>query len=211
MLPVRSAPGIADVGESMALSTIAGVLCQSLEAGLPDLLSSGATKRKNPPPVTSEILAGFHAPLSNFGRAARQSTSVLICLGWRNVRAFNLRARLPISVPSTVSVDAPVRLPIFLPTVPVGLGSACPMVRGCFYQAAKKIPYVKYGAAGFAASARNHTIEVVGQSRSRPANEMLLGDIESSFANSANPLCAWRESDTRVLLLKSPAVLDRRA
>lgn len=31
--------------------------------------------------------------------------------------------------------------------------------------------------AGFAASARNHTIEMVGQSRLRPANEMLLGDV----------------------------------
>jgi len=28
-----------------------------------------------------QILAGLHAPSSNFGRAARQSTSVLICLG----------------------------------------------------------------------------------------------------------------------------------
>ena len=28
-----------------------------------------------------QILAGLHVPLSNFGRAARQSTSVLICLG----------------------------------------------------------------------------------------------------------------------------------
>ena len=36
---------------------------------------------RRPPPVTSESLAALHAPLSNFGRAPRQSTSVLICLG----------------------------------------------------------------------------------------------------------------------------------
>jgi hypothetical protein len=37
------------------------------------------------------ILAGLHAPLSNFGRAARQSTSVLICLGLAHAPSF-LRA-----------------------------------------------------------------------------------------------------------------------
>jgi hypothetical protein len=41
--------------------------------------------------VESEILAGLHAPLSNFGRAARQSTSVLICLGLAHAPSF-LRA-----------------------------------------------------------------------------------------------------------------------
>jgi len=47
--------------------------------------------------VTSEILAGLHAPLSNFGRAARQSTSVLICLGLAHTPSF-LRATC--SIPS---------------------------------------------------------------------------------------------------------------
>src|SRR5260370_6897247 len=64
---------------------------EGLEAGLPGLLSSGVEKRSRPRPVTSDILAGFHAPLSNFGRAARQSTSVLICLGLAHAPSF-LRA-----------------------------------------------------------------------------------------------------------------------
>src|SRR6266481_1240999 len=47
------------------------------------------------PLVTSEILAGLHAPLSNFGRVARQSTSVLICLGLAHAPSFLAICSIP--------------------------------------------------------------------------------------------------------------------
>jgi hypothetical protein len=56
-------------------------ICQSFEAALPSLFGSGLMKRKRPPPVTSEILVAVQTPFSNFGLAARQSKSVLICSG----------------------------------------------------------------------------------------------------------------------------------
>jgi hypothetical protein len=49
-----------------------------------DYLLHPGTRFEHPRDVVSHtglILAGLHVPLSNFGRAARQSTSVLICLG----------------------------------------------------------------------------------------------------------------------------------
>src|SRR5882724_13220223 len=70
---------------SVLLDSAASARAWRQRAG-PALVRRGEEIR--PPPVTSEILAGLHAPSLNFGRAARQSTSVLISLGLPHAPSF---------------------------------------------------------------------------------------------------------------------------